>query len=83
MYVNYSKEMRTSAFHREGTYQFEDTKSWIDVATQILKYINWSPECSKPWDINVKKAAPTAEKDRQIFPGVFHSEMSGIQENTS
>ena len=76
MYVNYSKEMRTSMFHKEGTYQFEGTESWIDVALQILKYINWSPECSRPWEINVKKALPKREEERKIFPGMLHRDIT-------
>ena len=35
-----------------------------------------SPECSKPWSLNAKKALPIAQNKRKISPGVFHDEIT-------
>ena len=71
MYVNYSKEVRTPIRRREGTYQFENTAFWLDGALQVLKYVNWSPECSQAWKINAKKPLPPRIEARKILPGIF------------
>ena len=65
---------------RGGTYQFEDTEDWIDIALQILKHVSWSPECSQSWKVNAKKAPPTKRKDGQISPGLHRED---IQERSA
>ena len=73
--MNYSKEIQRSLIHKEGSYGFENTLSWRDAALQILKHINWSPECSQSWSVNIKKLLPPEGERRKVFPGIFHEEI--------
>ena len=53
-----AKEINASEFYRRLAYSFEDTCTWIDVATQVLQYVGWSPECSSPTHLNILKTLP-------------------------
>ena len=60
-YVAHAAELKRSAAHRESTYTFAQTYSWLDVALQVLTQGGWRPECSRPQTPNIQRMVPPNE----------------------
>ena len=46
---------------KETTYNFVNTKSWMDVGLQILHASGWRPDCAVPHKDNIGKMLPPAD----------------------
>ena len=46
---------------KETTYNFENTRSWMDVGLQVLQASGWRPDCAVPHTDNIGKMLPPAD----------------------
>ena len=61
-----AREIENKPNLRDLTYRFQHTKSWMDIAVQILNRAGWRPDCSLDSDLDMTKMLPPHEKAEKI-----------------